>query len=189
MNFILPVDFIDVSRMAATLVLKKAVHFTDETRRQEIPGSPHHDTQAIYLRVPIGEITTESWFEDIPHADTQVFNDWQSAQQVMAAIAKSHIQRSGVEPLFGKAMIVSLKAGGWVDWHTDQGPYAQAHDRFHVCLVPSAGALTFCGGMALNLPVGQLTFLNNRVLHSAVNFGNNPRIHLIVDVRKPEVVH
>lgn len=189
MNLILPVDFIDVSRMAAALVLKHSVHFADDTRRQDAPGSAHHDTEVILLRGPVGEITRESWFEDVPHADTGLLLKWPSAQQVLAKIAQSHMRRAGHEPIFGKAMVVSLKAGGHVDWHTDEGPYAEAHDRFHICLVPSSGAMTYCGGLGASLPVGQLTWLNNRALHSAINVGSNARIHLIVDIRKPETVN
>jgi hypothetical protein len=189
MNFIIPVDFIDVSRMAAALVLKHAVHFADDKRRQSTPGTPHHDTETILLRGPLGEITTENWFQDVPHADTDLLKSWPSAQQVLGKIAESHVRRAGHEPILGKAMVVSLKAGGHVDWHVDQGAYAEAHDRFHVCLVPSSGAMTYCGGLGASLPVGQLTWINNRALHSAINVGSNPRINLIVDVRKPETVN
>lgn len=184
MEFIQPVDFIDVSRMAATLVLKHSVHFADDRRRQEIPGSPHHDTETILLRGPLGTIDAETWFQDVPHADTELLGKWPSAQQVLAKIAESHQRRFGVEALFGKAMVVSLKSGGYVDWHVDQGAYAEIHDRLHLCLIPSAGAMMYSGGFQASLPVGQLTFINNRVVHSAINVGLTPRIHLIVDIRK-----
>lgn len=189
MNFIIPVDFIDVSHMAAALVMKHAVHFADDTRRQNAPGSAHHDTETILLRGPLGEVSRKTWYEDVPHADTELLAGWPSARNVLAKIAESHRRRAGLEPVFGKAMVVSLKAGGHVDWHVDEGAYAEAHDRFHVCLIPSAGAMMYSGGLGLTLPVGQLTWINNRVLHSAINVGFNPRVHLIVDVRKPETVN
>lgn len=189
MNLILPVDFIDVSRMAAALVMKHSIHFADDTRRQNAVGSPHHDTETILLRGPLGEVSHETWFEDVPHADTALLDGWPSAKAVMGKIAESHRRRAGLEPIFGKAMVVSLKPGGHVDWHTDQGAYAEAHDRFHLCLIPSSGAVIFSGLQSAMLPVGQLTWINNRELHSAINAGTNARIHLIVDVRKPETVN
>lgn len=188
MNFILLVDFIDVSHMAAALVMKHSVHFKDDTRRQNAPGSPHHDTETILLRGPLGEVSRDTWFADVPHADTELLAKWPSARAVLAKIAESHLARSGVVPIFGKAMVISLKPNGWVDWHMDQGSYAEAHDRFHVCLIPSAGALLFCGGQTMSLQVGSLCWVNNRALHSAVNFGANARVHLVVDIRKPESI-
>lgn len=189
MNCIVPVDFIDVSRMAAALVLKHSGHFADDTRRQNAPGSAHHDTETILLRGPLGEVNQKSWYEDVPHSDCEILDKWPSARQVLEKIIESHRRRAGMDPVLGKAMVVSLKAGGHVDWHVDKGAYAEAHDRFHVCLVPSAGAMMYSGGLGGSLPVGQLTWINNRILHSAINVGSNPRIHLIVDIRKPETMN
>lgn len=189
MNLILPVDFIDVSAMAAALVMKHSVRFGDDKRRQAFHGSPHHDTESILLRGPMGEISRETWFDDVPHCDSEALEAWPTARAVIAKIAESHRLRSGLEPIFGKIMVVSLKAGGWVDWHVDQGFYAQVHDRFHLCLIPSAGGLMFSGGMSAALPQGQLTYFNNHVLHSAINVGTNPRVHLICDIRRPESIN
>lgn len=191
MQDIVPVDFIDVSYMAAALVLKHASRFDDDKRRQNEPGSPHHDTRTIVLRAPNGlddapAGTLKSlWQADVPHEDMPLLADWPSARQVLHAIAQSHQRRSGLVPEFGKVMVVSLKVDGYVDWHVDEGAYAEAHDRYHICLVPSPGARIFAGGEAAILPYGQLTWINNRRLHSAINLGPCPRIHLIADIRKP----
>lgn len=196
MQDIVPVDFIDVSHMAGALVLKHASRFGEDERRQKAPGSPHHDTQSIILRAPILDDADRSasdlktlWQADIEHADWPLLQDWPSARAVLRQIAESHLRRSRCQAAFGKIMVVSLKAGGYVDWHIDEGPYAEAHDRFHLCLVPSPGARIFAGGEAAILPYGQLTWINNRTLHSAINLGPCSRIHLIVDIRKPEPVH
>lgn len=184
MQNIIPVDFIDVSKMAGALVLKHAVHFRDDTRRQDYDGSPHHDTQTILLRGPAGNVSRETWFSDVEHADTPLLESWPSARELIAKISESHQRRSGLVPQFGKIMVVSLKPGGFVDWHVDQGEYADAHDRFHLCLVPSVGSALYSGMESLVLQWGTLAFFNNHALHSAVNFGQSDRIHLIFDVRR-----
>lgn len=188
MNNIVPVDFIDVSRMAGALVLKYSVHFNDDTRRQEAPGSPHRDTKVIVLRGPEGGGSPENWQQDVPHADTQLLEEWPSARHVLEKIAASHTGRTQKPCFFGKAMVVALKPGGHVDWHVDEGPYAEAHMRFHICLVPSPFSFIYSGAMMAALPVGQLTFVDNRAKHAAINLGSVDRIHLIVDIRRPEGV-
>lgn len=185
---IAPLDFIDVSHMAAALVMKHSVHFRDDTRRQDVIGSPHHDTETILLRGPAGEVSRESWFADVAHTDMPILAKWPTARQVIEAIAVSHKRRTGGEPVFGKIMVVSLKPGGSVDWHTDQGAYAEAHDRMHICLQPSPGAWLFSGGAQAILPMGQLAYFDNHVLHSAINLGPVPRVHLICDIRRPAPV-
>jgi len=193
---ILPVDFIDTSVMTAALVMKHAVHFADDTRRQEASKSPHHDTQMILLRAPAGDVSRETWFADVEHADTPLLAEWPSARRVIAAIARSHERRTqqqfgtAIEPSFGKIMVVRLKAGGFVDWHVDQGAYAEAHDRFHLCLIASPAAFLYSNGQAAVLQPGTLAFFDNRKLHGEVNFGPIARDHLIVDIRRaaPETV-
>lgn len=182
---IVPLDFIDTSLMAAALLLKHAPHFKDDKRRQMFAGSPHHDTETILLRGPVGEVSRESWQMDVEHVDAPLLAEWPSARKVIAAVAASHEKRSGRPPEFGKIMVVRLKAGGHVDWHVDEGTYAEAHDRFHLCLVPSPGAWLYSAGAAQILPPGQLAFFDNRHLHSVINLGPIPRDHLILDIRKP----
>lgn len=186
------VDFIDVSRMAAGLVLKHAVRFDDDTRRQMAPNSPHKDTRTILLRGPADldgrQDPQPHWQADVPHEDQPLLADWPSARMVMEQVAVSHRRRTGLDPMFGKILIVSLRAGGIVDWHRDEGAYADVHDRFHLCLVPAYGAVLYSGGDAAIPAQGNLTYFNNHVQHSAVNFGTNERIHLIADIRKPGAI-
>lgn len=186
MQNIIPLDWIDVTHMAATLLLRHDVHFEDDRRRQETPGSPHHDTRSIFLRVPEGDLSKELWFKDVPHADTPLLGEWPSARRVIEKIAESHFNRAKLVPVFGKIMVVSLHAGGWVDWHIDQGPYAEAYDRFHIGLVPSPGAFLFSGPQGHILGQGELVYLNNRIPHSAINGGQIARVNLIFDIRRPE---
>lgn len=178
--------FLDTSVCTATLVNKYRDAWGQNTQRQTTAGSPHHDTQAIFLRGPQNP-TVENWFEDIPQVDYPILKEWKSARALLARI------KDAVQPLFpnssivlGKAMIVRLKVGGYVDWHVDEGDYAKVHDRAHLCLLPSPGAFLYSGGETAQPAVGMLTYMNNRVPHSALNMGPVPRVHLIVDVRKPD---
>lgn len=180
-----PLGFLDASVMTANLLLRYQRHYADDTRRQMAPGSAHHDTEMILLRGP-REPEPANWQQDVPHVDQPLLGDWKSAKALLVRL-KNLLVQDGRPAVLGKAMIVRLKPGGVVDWHRDEGAYAEAHLRVHLCLVPSPGALLYCGGEAANLPVGQLTLVNVQALHSAINLGSVARTHLIVDLRRPEL--
>lgn len=178
--------FLDASMFTAMLITRHKQSYRADTPRETAPGTPHHDTKAIMLRGPRNP-SPENWQEDVEQINYPIMSEWKSAKALLLRIAAAAAPfNNGETPDLGKAMVVSLKAGGFVDWHIDEGPYAEAHLRLHLCLVPSPGAVLYSGGDQHTPPVGQLTFVNNRVLHSAVNLGPVPRVHLIVDVRKPD---
>jgi Aspartyl/Asparaginyl beta-hydroxylase len=182
---IYPVGFIDPGMIHATLALKYEHYFQADTRRQDAKNSPHHDTETILLRGPQDPNQT-NWFEDVPHVDTVLLQEWRAAQNFLARVEQAIAQSTSQQAArFGKAMLVRLKPGGWVDWHVDTGPYADAHMRFHIAIAPCWGAWLYSGGEGMSLAPGNLMFFNNRVIHSATNFGDCPRVSLICDVRRP----
>lgn len=177
--------FVDPSMFGATLLLKYHRHFADDTRRQDQPGSPHHDTECIVLRGP-EKASADNWQLDVPHVDSPLLSEWVAARQFIANVESAIHQHLAAPNLqLGKIMVASLNPGGTIDWHIDQGPYAEQHHRFHICVLPNAGSWLYSGGEAIMAGVGNLTYFNNRILHSAANFGAVPRVHLICDVRKP----
>ncbi len=180
-----PIGFVDPTMIAATLALRYGEHFDDDTRRQDAPGSAHKRTKVILLRGPENP-GPENWMEDVPHIPTDVFREWTAAQDFMGRIERLMNHAYGNRELsFGKIMIVRLEPGGWVDWHRDEGPYAEAHNRFHVCLSPCWGAWLYSGGEGATMTAGNVLAFNNRALHSAANFGDIPRVNLIFDIKKP----
>src|ERR1700693_153422 len=118
----------------ATLALRYGSHFDDDTRRQDYPGSAHKHSKTIILRSP-EDPTPENWMQDVPYFPTDLFREWTAAQEFMGRVERlvSNAMASP-EPDFGKIMIVRLEPGGWVDWHKDEGPYAEAYARFHITL-------------------------------------------------------
>lgn len=153
--------------------------FSRDTARPKYPGSAHHSTQSIYLRGPVAlNDPGHDWFADVPHIDYHAASHWPAALDVLEQIE----DRIGAE--LGKAMIVSLKPQCWVDWHVDEGPYAEAYRRGHLPILSNDFAHMYVGQEAGHLPPGRFFEFNNRAPHSATNFGTTPRVHLIVDWRK-----
>lgn len=181
-----PIGFLDTSAATANLIVRHKASWDAAKLRAEYAGSPHHATRSILLRGPANP-SPANWFDDVPQVEYAILKDFKSARSLLLKIANLVAPMNGGQPgELGKAMIVSLPPGGWVDWHVDEGAYAEAHHRFHVCLVPSPGAMLYVGGEAVNLPVGMLNYVNNRVPHSAYNVGPVSRIHLIADIRRPD---
>jgi len=177
--------FVDTAMFAATLTLKYSRHFADDERRQNAPNSPHHDTQCIALRGPENP-SSENWQADVEHVDYPLLQEWVAARHLIARTETEIIRHLSAPNLqLGKVMVVSLKPGGFIDWHVDEGAYAEKHMRFHLPVTPCAGATLYSGGEMLMPGVGNLTYFNNRALHSAVNLGPVARINLILDVKKP----
>jgi len=147
------------------------------TLRQDTPGSPHRDTRSIFLRGPEAP-TPVTWFQDVPHKDYPLLSEWPEAQAILETV------NAAVPGQLGKVMLIELKPGGALAWHIDQGPYSEQHLRLHLPVITNPGAMLYSGGEAVHLPVGLLTEFDNTSLHSAANFGEYPRVHLVIDVRK-----
>ena len=187
MSTIFPVDFVDVSQMAAALVMKHAVNFVPDPF-----GSPRGDSEMMILRGPMTndrEMSLATWHADQPQFDTALLERWPSARNVLTAIARSHQLRTDHEPVFGKVLIRALKSGGYVDWNVADGAYADSYNRYCLNLIPSPGAWLYSGGNGTVLPQGQLTYFDNHVLNSAINLGPCAQVNLVVDIRKHEAVH
>src|ERR1700688_848652 len=95
----------------ALAVRTHAARFADIVFRQRAPGSPHPDTETIYLRMP-RVITYESLFESLDTVDYPALQEPAFRDAVAAAAALA-----GGTP--ARAMIVKLKPGGRIAPHVD----------------------------------------------------------------------
>ena len=87
----------------------------------------------------------------------------------------------------GRIMIVNLLPGGKVAPHIDPLDYFEIHSRFHVPVITNDGVVFFPdpNSEKEHMPVGYLSRLNNRVIHSVENRSNEFRVHLIADIATP----
>lgn len=173
------IGHLDTFALLASLYERRS-EFDTITLRQDTPGSPHRDTRAIFLRGP-DEPTVTRWFEDVPHVDYPAWRTWPEAEPLFTNLLTSLPQPI---PDVGKVMLVELKPGGALAWHVDEGAYAVQHERYHLALTTNPGAWLLSGGEQAHVPVGALVWFDNHALHSAINVGPTPRIHLIVDIRR-----
>lgn len=152
------------------------------TDRQTTPGSPHHDSECIFLR----------WCPDrsVAAAFYQLETiDYPSAPRFMPDVSHVMLELLRVldlkEPDIGRVIITRLPPGAAIDEHMDVGPYAERYDRFHVCLEADKGNLFYVEGEPFDPVPGEAWWFNHKRQHAVVNLGKTPRVHMIVDVVAP----
>lgn len=155
------------------------------TDRQNFPGSPHKDTETIYLRWAkdrslmggFFDLTQEDHFETIEALAPECLH------LIQTAIAKIMGDVPQWDVNVGRVILTKMKPGGVITPHVDEGPYADRYDRFHVCL---KGVSTFgCGEAVQQMRNGQVWWFNHKLQHSVINHEGD-RIHLIIDLIAPE---
>lgn len=145
------------------------------TARQDHPASAHKDTEAIFLRGP-REISAGSAFYDLMSIDYPARVKLPEAEPLIALthelIGKEHLSR---------VMVVSLKAGGFITPHRDEGSYAAETVRLHVSLQSDEGNVFTCGFEAVHMRPGDVWWFDHHTKHEVRNNSERERIHLIVD--------
>lgn len=82
----------------------------------------------------------------------------------------------------GRAKIVDLPPGKRVYPHIDRGDYYRLHDRYHLVLQTTNGAVLKAGDETVHMRVGELWWFDNKQMHEAFNNGQGSRIHFIFDL-------
>lgn len=119
--------------------------------------------------------------------DLHVLGEWRSAKALLARLRNGAAAAfEGRATSLGRAWVEVLPPLSGTPWGADAGDYADAHIRTRTCLVPCPGAVSYAGGAQASLPVGVVTAYDPRLLTAEANFGEHARVHLVVDVRRPD---
>jgi GNAT superfamily N-acetyltransferase len=148
------------------------------TLRQDFPGSPHAETQAIWLRAPADLSDIAASFHDLNPVDYPEYDEIPGVRALVGAIAAA----VGAQRV-GRVLLVRLPAGALVEEHSDQGAYSDRFDRFHCCIQDGDAKLVIAGE-DYHLADGALAWVNHKLPHAAAG-GSSDRIHLIVDCVAP----
>ena len=97
--------------------------------RQKFTGSPHKDTETIYVRGAL-KMTSYHVIWDVGSYDYPCMQYLKSA---LVPLMRPVLEGLGVKDL-GRVLIVNLKATGQITRHIDQGAYAEHYERFHLVL-------------------------------------------------------
>lgn len=149
------------------------------TVRQNFPGSAHIATQCIPLRgaatfLKSYEPRAKRWRTPashfLPHTTALV-------NRVLAGLPVTSV---------GNVLAVSLRPGGEVLPHIDEGAYPDHFERFHIAVTSPQGNWFKVDGEVFSPEQGDIFFFNHRVTHSVGNPSEDARIHIIVDVTLKE---
>lgn len=115
-------------------------------------------------------------------ADHPILETWASARSILVRI------KNESAPFFQDvpgdimdAYIERLEPDTGNAWDKSDGELL----RIQVTLAPSPAAVVYCGAEAAILPVGQVTYINDREMTSTINRGPCAQISLVVRVRQP----
>jgi len=118
--------------------------------------------------------------------DLPILKEWKGAKVLLTRLRNAAAGFfDGRTPELGRAWVEILPPQSGTPWLADLSEYADQHVRTRTCLIPSPGALSFCGGASASLGVGVVNLMDHHLLCSEVNHGEHARVHLIVDVRIP----
>jgi hypothetical protein len=124
--------------------------------------------------------------DDVDATDLAILKEWKSARALLSRLRNAAAPFfDGVTPDLGRAWIEVLPPMSGTPWDIEAGDYAAAHHRTRTCLIPSPGAVTYCGLASAVLPVGMVHLVDHQLLCSDVNHGEHARVHLVVDVKIP----
>lgn len=175
-------------RTLKTLAISTSWGISPDDWRKNTPGSPHHDVDSVILRGPLS-LKLEHVFDDVDswwYVDADAHRRggileyrWLEGMAAVALLA----HHRGWD--LGRVMLCRLNPGGRIDPHIDEGAYSRAHRRLHFVIGAGPGSLTTVGSQTLHLPPGTVWAFDHQQLHSAHNDDPKPRVHLIVDIRRP----
>jgi hypothetical protein len=121
------------------------------------------------------------WNNYYKNADS-VDTEWQVQLPSLYKILHWAQQKMNAKAI-GNSMLNCMRPGEIIQPHIDEGPYNDAHCRFHIPLQTNS-QVTWSGlsDSQEHMPVGWLYRLNNKCVHQVQNQGTTHRVHLVVDL-------
>lgn len=144
--------------------------------RQRFTGSPHKDTETIFIRGPL----KMNHYYVIWDTGSYDYPCMEYLKSALVPLLQPILKQLGVEDM-GRVLIVNLKPSGHITKHIDQGSYADRYQRFHLVLRSNPYCFQTSGDELQRFNVGEAWYMNNKVLHEAHNVGDTERIHIIFD--------
>lgn len=152
-----------------------------KTARTAIEGSPHRQTQDIWLRFrPIQELTSREAYGE-PHF--AVFWPAWHLLPGLHPIVFSIMAKVGAVYL-GGILMTRIPAGGAVLPHIDHGWHPTFNNtKAYVILKANPQCFNRCEDETVVMQPGEAWLFNNQVIHSVENQGDDERIAMVITMR------
>ena len=150
----------------------------DFAARYQLVYRKRLDQGLLYLRdIPEDEETAH---------DCPILSEWKTAQALLKRF-RAQAQVFLKEPAkLGKVWIEQLPGESATPWIKEEDEYAQAHIRTRTCIIATPDNYSYSGAQPLVISPGVVNVVEHRVFCSEVNASPYPRVHLIIDVQRPE---
>lgn len=108
---------------------------------------------------------------------------FKSMQSFLARLSNEAAPFLGNQPAeLGRAWIECLRPGRHTGWTEEPaGEWLQ----LRICLATPPNAWLYCGGESAVIQPGVIAYVNVQAPTSSLNLGTSPRLHLVVEVKKP----
>jgi hemolysin-activating ACP:hemolysin acyltransferase len=173
MKYFRMIRSLDVAPLLAEIEAHEQAWLLDTSRQDKLAVQRH--TNTIFLKSAVKR-------PDLSINDNQesefapIAAHFPLAVNLMASIAADE---GGA---LSRATIVRLKPKLHVGRHIDGGSYYRIRDRYHLVLRSEAGSVLRSGDEEVRMRLGELWWFDNKQHHSAINEGEEWRIHCIFDV-------
>lgn len=111
--------------------------------------------------------------------------EWATVKR-MVAKALHMIEPQGPRPQVLGVGIHQLKPKESKPWTVDS-PGEQSSIVFHLAVVTNPLCIMYAGQASLHMPSGMLAYVATEVPNSAINMGETPAYHLVIEVKRPQV--
>lgn len=182
MNNFLRIGIIEIEDFNREIELNEHRFFKDSKRQKEVLALKN--TQSIFLRGPIvGSIPTfirRSLKINVGNAEWDFWTLHSLHFPIFKEFLKNFANKNNAK--LSRALITRLAPRRQVHPHIDTGKYYLNRDRYHLVL-KSEGSLLLSGRESVIMKSGEIWKFNNKELHSAYNFSDDYRTHLIFDLK------
>ncbi|WP_029140166.1 aspartyl/asparaginyl beta-hydroxylase domain-containing protein [Citromicrobium sp. JLT1363] len=173
-DFIRPLGKVDIDPLMSLVPRLSDRVWEKADGAKENTYAVFHHTQHIVFRFIHRNRDPDDYY------DTRAWPLW--APVVEPIMHKAVAEYGFRSPIFPKAMLARLKAGHYIDLHSDgTGAPPRCH-KIHVPLITNPDAIFHIGEQSFHLPAGEAVEVNNMKKHGAENAGTQDRIHLIFEV-------
>ena len=171
---------VDATALREAVLAQEDIAWKEDKYRQE-EFEVHHATESIVVLF----VDLEQWPDIVVSKEP----GWDRIADVALPLMNHII--SNFYPPGGtviRAMAAKLLAGGIINPHTDRHPSFHVGHRIHVPITTNPRVRFMIGGQPYQFKVGEAYEINNQMMHSVMNKGDEDRITFIFDYVPPDQI-
>jgi hypothetical protein len=171
---------VDATALRDAVLAQEDIAWKEDKYRQE-EFEVHHATESIVVLF----VDLEQWPDIVVSKEP----GWDRIADVALPLMNHII--SNFYPPGGtviRAMAAKLLAGGIINPHTDRHPSFHVGHRIHVPITTNPRVRFMIGGQPYQFKVGEAYEINNQMMHSVMNKGDEDRITFIFDYVPPDQI-